>query len=313
MRTFGRTCRGLHKVVLEVVRQTERQLLEVSYSVRALCLSACLKLEEDSALEETLRERLHEKLLHAAEHHQQIEAQSRRLVSGKKLPHAKLVNAYDLSIVPIVKGKSNCPTQFGKKPGIVAEMATGFIFGLHLPEGNPDDASYLMPLLDRVDKAIAGVEKKRKPRIVSVAADLAFHVKDLRNQLHARGILTVGIPQTISPVPALPTSEMIRTVQEQFELDKTPNATQVQTAYTCGYSRPFVESLIETLSCRGSTRIKYKGHSGAILQITMAILACNAATLMRIQQGRMTRRAQKFRRFFRLRPPKLLQNNDSKN
>ena len=313
MRTFGRTCRGVHKVVLKVVRQTERQLLGVSPSVRALCLSTCMTLEEDATLEKTLRERLHEKLLHAFAHHQRIEAQSRRLVSGKKLPHAKLVNAYDLSIVPILKGKSNCPAQFGKKPGIVAEMATGFIFGLRLPEGNPDDASYLMPLLNRVDKAIARVEKKRKPRIVSVAADMAFRVKDLRNQLHDRGILTVGIPETISPVPALPSPEMIQTVQEQFGLDKTPNATQVQTAYACGYSRPFVESLIETLSCRGSTRIKYKGHSGAVLQITTAILACNAATLVRIQQGRLTRRAQKFRRFFRLKPPNLLQNNDSKN
>lgn len=49
---------------------------------------------------------------------------------------------------PILKGKSNCPAQFGKKPGLVAEMATGFIFGLHLPVGNPEDAAYLMPLLD---------------------------------------------------------------------------------------------------------------------------------------------------------------------
>jgi hypothetical protein len=313
MRTFGRTCRGLHKVVLKVVRQTERQLLEVNPSIRALCLSACLKLEEDSTLEGALRERLHEKLLHARAHHQQIEAQSRRLVSGKKLPHAKLVNAYDLSIAPILKGKSNCPAQFGKKPGIVAEMATGFIFGLHLPQGNPDDASYLMPLLDKVDRAIARMEGKRKPRIVSVAADLAFRGASLRNQLHAKGILTVGIPDTIAPVPALPAPDRIPAVQEQFDLGQTPSATQVKTAYICGYSRPFVESLIETLSCRGGAHIKYKGHRGSTLQITTAILACNAAALVRIQQGRLTRRAQKFRRFFRLRPPNLLQNNDSKN
>jgi len=313
MRTFGRTCRGLHKVVLKVVRQTERQLLGVGHSVRVLSVAACLELEEDSTLEGALRERLHERLLHAAEHHQKIEAQSRRLVSGKKLSHAKIVNAYDPSIAPILKGKSNCPAQFRKKPGIVAEMATGFIFGLHLPEGNPDDASYMLPLLDKVDGAIAKMEGKRKPRIVSIAADLAFRVASLRNQLHAKGILTVGIPDTIAPVPALPAPDMIPAVQEQFRPDKTPNATQVRTAYACGHSRPFVEGLIETLSCRGGTHIKYKGHRGATLQITMAILACNAAALVRIQQGRLTRRAQKFRRFFRLRPPNLLQNNDSKN
>ena len=106
---------------------------------------------------------------------------------------------------------------------------------------------------------------------------------------------------------------MIQAVQAQFPLGKIPSATQVKTAYACGYSRPFVESLIETLSCRGGTRIKYKGHTGAMAQLTMAILAHNAATLVRIQQGRLTKRAQKVRRFFRLKPPNLLQNNDSKN
>jgi len=84
----------------------------------------------------------------------------------------------------------------------------------------------------------------------------------------------------------------------------------VKTAYACGYSRPFVESLIETLSCRGGTRIKYKGQTGAMIQLTMAILmailAHNAATLVRIQKGQLTKRAQKVRRFFRLKPPNLL-------
>lgn len=310
MRAFGRTCRGVHRVLLQVVRQTERRLLDVGYPVGPLCLSAFLHLYEDASLEQAHRERLQEKLGRATQHYELIEVQSRRLVNGKKLSHPKIVNAYDPSIAPIVKGKSNCPTQFGKKPGLVAEMATGFIFGLHLPQGNPDDASYMLPLLDKVDGAIARMEGKCKPRIVSVAADLAFRGATLRNQLHAKGILTVGIPDTIAPVPALPAPDRIPAVQEQFDLGWIPSAAQVQTAYACGYSRPFVESLIETLSCRGGACIKYKGHRGATLQITMAILACNAAALVRIQQGRLTRRAQKFRRFFRLRPPNSLRNND---
>lgn len=313
MHAFGRACRGMHRTLVKVVRQTERQLLDTGHPVDPLCLCAFQHLDEDTSLEEAQRERLHERLRLAAQSYERIAAQSVRLVNDKKLSHAKIVNAYDLSIAPIIKGKSNCPTQFGKKPGIVAEMATGFIFGLHLPEGNPDDASYLMPLLGKVEGAIARMEKRRKPRIVSVAADLAFRVKDLRNQLHARRILTVGIPETIAPVPDLPSPEMIQRVQAQFGRDKIPNATQVRAAYACGYSRPFVESLIETLSCRGGACIKYKGHRGAVLQITMAILACNAAALVRIQQGRLSKRAHKFRRFFRLKPPNLLQNNDSKN
>ena len=313
MRTFGRACRGARKVFLKVVRQTERELLEVGRDVGPLCLSAMLHLSEADRLTQTKREYLHEKLRCAAANYEPIQAQSRRLVNGKKLPHAKIVNAYDTSTTAIVKGKSNCPAQFGKKPGIIAEMATGLIYGLHLPQGNPDDASYMMPLLDKVNIAISKVQKKRKPRIVSVAGDLAFRDACLRNDLHDQGILTVGIPSTIDPVSAIPTPEMIRAVQAQFHLGKIPSATKVKTAYACGYSRPFVESLIETLSCRGGTRIKYKGHTGAMVQLTMAILAHNAATLVRIQQGRLTKRAQKVRRFFRLKPPNPLKNNGPKN
>jgi hypothetical protein len=307
MRTFGRACRGKSKGLVQLVRQTERHLLEMGPEVEALCLSACLELAEDTCLDEALRQHLETHLHQAEENYRKIAAQSRRLVHGKKLPHAKIVNAYDPSIAPILKGKSNCPAQFGKKPGIVAEMATGFIFGLHLPEGNPDDASYMLPLLDQVDKSIARMEKPRKPGIVSVCADLALNRKEVRDSLQKRGILTVGIPQTIDPLPPKPTPQQIQAVQQQITTGPIPTARQIQTAFACGYSRPFIESLIETLSCRGAGQIKYKGHRGAILQVTAATLACNGATLVRIQQGRLSKRAQKFRRFFRLKPPNLLQ------
>src|SRR5215470_12627113 len=56
--------------------------------------------------------------------HHQIATQSRRLTHGKPLTRCKIVNAYDATIAPICKGKSNCPTQFGRKPGIIAEPAT---------------------------------------------------------------------------------------------------------------------------------------------------------------------------------------------
>ena len=59
--------------------------------------------------------------------HQQIVTQSRRLTHGKPLTQCKIVNAYDPTIAPICKGKSNCPTQFGRKPGILGEPATGWL------------------------------------------------------------------------------------------------------------------------------------------------------------------------------------------
>ena len=83
-----------------------------------------------------------------------IRQQSTRLTQGKKLSHCKLVNAYDPTIAPIVKGKSNCPAQFGRKPGLASEPATGFIFANLVPHGNPSDPSYVLPLLDKVQQAI---------------------------------------------------------------------------------------------------------------------------------------------------------------
>ena len=115
MRTFGRTCRGAHKVFLKVVRQTQRELLEVGRSVGPLCLSAMLHLYEADRLRKTQREYLHEKLRCATANYESIQAQSRRLVNGKKLSQAKIVNAYDTSITAIVKGKSNCPAPVWQK------------------------------------------------------------------------------------------------------------------------------------------------------------------------------------------------------
>jgi hypothetical protein len=313
MRTFGRTCRGQQRVYVSLVRQTEKQLLTVGQLVGPMALKAMLDLYEDRTLSDRQNARLQQCLQQAAQHYECIERQSRRLTQGKKLDHAKIVNAYDRTIAPILKGKSNCPAQFGKKPGLVAEMATGFIFGLHLPQGNPEDGSYMMPLLGQVQQAIQPMARRRKPRIQSVAADLAFRPAALRNPLHERGCLTVGIPHTLEPVPQTPTPRMIADAQQSLPRPHRPSATQVKIAYACGYSRPFVESLIESLSVRGGTQLKYKGHRGAFIQTMTAVLAHNAATLDRIQQNQLTQRAQRFRRFFRLKSPNSLQHNDEKN
>lgn len=309
MHTFGRTCRGQRKVYLKLVRQTEKQLLSVGQLVGPIALKAMLDLYEDSTVAEAQKDRLQRQLQQATGHYECIERQSRRLTQGKKLAQVKIVNAYDPTIAPILKGKSNCPAQFGKKPGLIAEMATGFILGLHLPQGNPDDASYMRPLLDRVQQAIDPMETRRKPRLQSVAADLAFRQADVRDPLHEQGILTVGIPSSIEPIPHTPTPEMITAAQRTLPLTHNPTNTQIKIAYACGYSRPFVESLIQNLSTRGGTHLKYKGHRGAFIQTMTAILAHNAATMDRIEQDQLTQRAKKFRRWLRLKPPNSFKNN----
>jgi Transposase DDE domain len=305
MRRFGRQCRGMGKVFVTLVRQTETQLLQLGQQVLPLAWAAQACLHGTSQLSAERRARLDTQLEAALEAHHRIAHQSRRLTQGKALAHCKIVNAYDPTIAPICKGKSNCPAQFGRKPGIIADPAAGFIFALHLPVGNPSEVRYVEPLVDHVEQAIARVRTRPTPAIHSLAGDLALNDAALREALHARGILTVGIPTTIAPVPPSPTPEDVLRSLDEADLHHIRTPTQVRRAYTCGYSRPVVESVIASLLHRGAARLTYKGHGGAIVQTGMAVMAHNAATLVRIHEYRLSKRARTFRRWLRLRCRKV--------
>jgi hypothetical protein len=313
MRRFGRQCRGMGNVFVTLVRQTETQLLELGAQVLPLAQAAPACLHGAPQLSEEQQRRLDTQLRVALEAHRRIAHQSRRLTQGKSLPHCKIVNAYDPTIAPICKGKSNCPAQFGRKPGIIAEPAAGFIFAWHLPVGNPSDANYVEPLIDKVEQAMARVGTRPTPAIHSLAGDLALNDAALRETLHERGILTVGIPRTVEPLPPSPTLEDICRSLEEADLHHIRTPIQVQLAYACGYSRPVVESIIASLLCRGAGRLTYKGHRGAIIQTGMAVMAHNAATLVRIHEYRLSKRARLFRRRLRLRCRKVNQCNASIN
>jgi hypothetical protein len=300
MRRFGRQCRGQGKVFVTLVRQTETQLLTTGQPVVGLARAAQAHVQSAAHLAAGQREHLATQLTVALDAHHQIATQSRRLTHGKPLTQCKIVNAYDPTIAPICKGKSNCPTQFGRKPGIIAEPATGFIFAVHLPVGNPSDASAVVPLVDKVQAAIASVVGRSTLAIHSLAGDLALNDSTLRETLHGRGILTVGIPQTVEPFSPAPTQKEIRRMRREAGLTQTRTLHQVQLACACGYSRPVVESVIASLLSRGAARLTYKGHRGAIVQTGMAVMAHNAATLRRIHQDYLSKRAQKLRRLLRL-------------
>jgi hypothetical protein len=307
MRRFGRQCRGMGNVFVRLVRQTETPLLEMGQPVLTLARAAQDSLHGAMHLSGEQRARLDTQLTTALQAHQRIEHQSRRLTQGKSLPHCKIVNAYDPTIAPICKGKSNCPAQFGRKPGIIAEPAAGFIFALYLPVGNPSDVRYVEPLVDKVEQAIAWVRTRPTPAIHSLAGDLAFNDAALREALHARGILSVGIPKTVDPFPPSPTPEDVARILDEADLHDIRTPSQVHLAYACGYSRPVVESIIASLLCRGAGRLTYKGHRGAIVQTGMAVMAHNAATLVRIHEYRLSKRARLFRRRLRLRCRKVNQ------
>ena len=313
LRCFGRQCRGQGKVFVSLVRQTETQLLTTGEAVVTLAQTAQAQVQSAAALTEEQRARWDTTLTVALATHQQIVTQSRRLTHGKPLTRCKIVNAYDPTIAPICKGKSNCPTQFGRKPGLIAEPATGFVFAGQLPMGNPSDGSYVLLLVAKVQTAISHVTPRPTPTIHSLAGDLALNDATLRETLHARGILTVGIPRTVEPLSPTPTPAAVQQLLTAAGLSRQRTPRQVQLAWAAGYRRPVVESIIASLLSRGAAQLRYKGWHGACVQVTMAILAHNAATVRRIRLGRLTTRAQKFRRLLHLKPPNLLKNQEGIN
>ncbi len=60
-------------------------------------------------------------------------------------------------------------------------------------------------------------------------------------------------------------------------------------------------------------QLRYKGWHGAQVQVTMAVMVHNAATVRRIRLGRLTTRAQKFRRLLHLKSLNLLKNQEGLN
>jgi Transposase DDE domain len=313
MRRFGRQCRGHGKVLVTLVRQTEQQLLQLGSPIAALAQAAQQGLQRAPHLAEPQRDRLARHLQAALEAQHAIRTQARRLTQGKRLHHCKIVNAYDGTVAPILKGKSNCPAQFGRKPGLLSEPTTGFIFATRVPVGNPSDPSYVLPMIAKVQEAIDRVSLPRRLAIHSVAGDLGVNDAALRHALHARGILTVGIPQTVAPIPPSPTQEEVRWSLTAAGLHRKRTPHQVHLAFACGHSRPVVESHIASLLSRGAGHIRYKGLQGAVVQLGMTVIAHNGAAMVRIRQRRLSKRAQKFRRLLGLRHRNINQINSSKN
>jgi hypothetical protein len=313
MRSFGRRCRGQGKVFVKLVRQTEQDLLDVGQDITTLGHQAQACLEQTTTLNETQREWLNEELTTAMRHHEQIRKQSKHLTQGKKLGHFKVVNAYDPTIAPIIKGKSNCPAQFGRKPGIISEPATGYIFANLTPKGNPSDESYVLPLIDKVEQATERVQQGPRRAIHSLAGDLGINDPVVRQALHERHILSVGIPKTVEPINPYPSAQEVLDILNEADLNRKRTPYQVQLACASGYSRPVVEGHIATLLSRGAGTVRYKGLEGAVVQQGMTVMSYNGAVLVRIRQHKITKRAQKFRRLLGLKSSKTSKINQEKN
>jgi len=81
-----------------------------------------------------------------------------------------------------------------------------------------------------------------KLAIHSVASDLGANDTTVRQTLHARGILTLGIPKTVEPITPHPTPQAILDYLNTAGLNRKRTPYPVQLACAYGYSRPVVES-----------------------------------------------------------------------
>ena len=289
MHGFGRQCRGQGHVFVTLVRQTDKPLVECGSPIAALAHTAQSGLQRASHLAARQRARLANPLRAAVEAHHALSTPSRQLTQGKRLSQGKIVHAYDTTIAPILKGKSNCPVQCGRQPGLLSEPTTGFIFALRVPAGNPSDPSDVLPMLDKAQEAIDRVRSPRRLAIHAVAGDLGINDAALRQALHAHRILTVGIPQTVAPVAPSPTQEEVLRILNEAGLNSKRTPHQVHLASACGSSRPVVESHIASLLSRGAGQIRYKGLEGAVVQLGMTAMAHNSAAMVRIRQRRLSR------------------------
>ena len=296
-----------------LVRQTARPLLERGEPVLPLARAAPARLHGAPPLAEEPRERLNTPLTAALAAPHRIEPQSRRLTQGQAVTPGNIVNADDPTMAPICTGNSHCPAPFGRKPGIIAEPAAGFIFALHLPVGHPSDARYAQPVIDKVQQAIARIATSSRPVIHSLAGAWAFNDASRREALHQQGILTVGMPKTVEPLPPSPAPQDVLRLRSAGGLPRARTPCQVHLAYACGDSRPVVESSMASLLGRGAARVTYQGHRGAIVHTGMAVMAHHAATLVRIHEYCLSKLARTFRRRLRLRCRNVNQCNASIN
>ena len=124
----------------------------------------------------------------------------------------------------------------------------------------------------------------------------------------------MGIPKTVDPLPPSPTPEDVLRILNEADLHRAsgPRArctspTRVDTA------DPWSKASLPACCAVEPARLTYKGHRGAIVQTGMAVMAHNAATLVRIHEYRLSKRARTFRRRLRLRCRKVNQCNASIN
>ena len=237
---------------------------------------------------------------------------ARRWPQGTKRQHGKIGQAYDPPIAPMLKGKSHGLGPCGRPPGRLSAPPAGVIFACAVPVGHPPEPSAVFPLLDKVQPALTRVSGPPTPSLPAVAGALGSNDAALRQALHARGMLRVGIPKTVEPRNPKPRPAEMLALLNEAGVHRTRTPSQGQGACAGGDSRPVVERPIASVRTRGAGQIRSQGPQGAVVQRGRTVMAHNAAALVRIRQQRRSKRAQTFRRLLGLRCRHVKQISDSK-
>ena len=230
-----------------------------------------------------------------------------------KAKNSVTVNSSILTISPSLpssKARVIAPRSLVESLALRRTPPRAFSLRTRCPRGIRAMPAMSCPSLPRSRGRLNAPRHRSDLRVHSVAGDLGINDKTLRQALHERGILTVGIPKTIAPIQANPSPEEVRDLLNEAGLHRQRTPHQVRLACACGYSRPVVESHIASLLSRGAGHVRYKGHPGAVLQLGMTAMAHNGAVVVRIRQQRLSKRAQKFRRWLGLRHRKINGLND---
>jgi IS5 family transposase len=119
---------------------------------------------------------------------QVISQTTRRVLQGETVPASeKVVSLFEPHTAIIRKGKAGKPTEFGRVLW-VAETEGGIITQARVLEGNPDDATELVPSLDQHIEQF-----KRPPRLLAGDGKLATATNEREAQ--QRGVRQVVLPR----------------------------------------------------------------------------------------------------------------------
>jgi len=297
MRGFGRQGRGQGNVVVKRGRPSATPWCELGHPIGKRAQSVQPGLQEASHRRETTRERWASPRRVAMTAPPPSRTPSHRWPPGTRRPQGTIVQADEPTLAPSGTGQSQCPTPWGRTPGLLSGPAAGVVVAVQLPVGHPSDASAVGPLVDQVEPAMARVTSRPQLALHAVAGERGGNAPQVHPTLHARGLLPIGMAQTVEPMTPEPTPEAGLALLQEAGWHRTRTPHQVRLACACGDSRPVGARHMASLLARGAGQLRDNGPQGAVVQLGMTVMAHHGATLVRIRQPRLSKRAQQFRRW----------------